>query len=51
MRLIIIIFTLLFSLSLFANNTETVVNIKPDKSKCAVENYELCARGIRRHTA
>ena len=44
MKISIILFTFLISISLFANNTDSRVEIKSEKAKCSINNYKLCLK-------
>ena len=44
MKVIFFIFTLLLSISLFGKDSESKIEIKTEKAKCSVDNYELCLK-------
>ena len=44
MKISIFLFTLLLSISLFANNTDSRMEINSEKAKCSIDNYELCLK-------
>ncbi len=44
MKYLVFIYIVLFSLSIFAKETQSIVEFKSEKIKCSVENYVLCLK-------